>query len=149
MARTVTMGADDGDSDADAAATMPRLYSTVEEVEADLRALGRGGERPSPSRSLELEGGGLDDNIHNDPDDGAGGIRVPSNVIGGDGGSAASRRTSYESLRGEEALGMHGRHLIRVPTVRPLLEDDWFVREIEEARRRVLEESGGDWKVND
>ncbi|KAL9178435.1 hypothetical protein ACHAXT_003765, partial [Thalassiosira profunda] len=73
----------------------------------------------------------LDDNIHNDPYDGAGGIRIPRSG------------TSYESLRGEEALQMHGKHLIRVPTIRPLMEDGWFIEQIESARQRVyLEESG-------
>ncbi|KAL7525237.1 hypothetical protein ACHAXR_002243 [Thalassiosira sp. AJA248-18] len=35
---------------------------------------------------------------------------------------------------------MHDKHLIRVPTIRPLMEDDWFIRQIEEARRRVFAE---------
>ncbi|EJK64409.1 hypothetical protein THAOC_14856 [Thalassiosira oceanica] len=71
----------------------------------------------------------LDDNIHNDPADGAGGIRVEGN----DG--------SFRSLPGEEALGLHGRHLVRVPTVRAVMEDDWFIRQIEDARRRLLNDS--------
>lgn len=56
----------------------------------------------------------------------------------------AAASASYESLHGDEALAMHGKHLIRVPTIRPLLEDDWFVRQIEGARRRVLEEDCGE-----
>jgi len=73
----------------------------------------------------------LDDNIHNDPSDGAGSIRVPV-VVEKDGSSNNYNR--YESLHGEEALALHGRHLIRVPTIRPSLEDDWFIRQIEKAR---------------
>ena len=77
----------------------------------------------------------LDDNIHNDPSDGAGGIRVPVVVEkDGDGGSSNNYYNRYESLHGEEALALHGRHLIRVPTIRPSLEDDWFIRQIEMAR---------------
>ena len=82
----------------------------------------------------------LDDNIHNDSNDGAGGIRVP--VVGVDDGRDATvvvaESTSYTSLRGDEALRMHGNHLIRAPKVRPLLEDNWFVRRIEKARREIL-----------
>ncbi|KAL7554142.1 hypothetical protein ACHAWF_017548 [Thalassiosira exigua] len=94
----------------------------------------------------------LDDNIHNDPDDGAGGVRVPIRGGGGDcgmGGDCGGGGGSYAPLLGAEALEAHGKHLIRVPTIRPLLEDDWFVRQIEEARRRVAEEEreGEDEKV--
>ena len=78
----------------------------------------------------------LDDNIHNDPNDGAGGIRIPKAELG----EGVERHTSYESLHGEEALNMHGKHLIRVPTVCPLMDDDWFVRKIEEARWKYFEE---------
>jgi hypothetical protein len=79
----------------------------------------------------------LDDNIHNDPKDGAGGIRVPIET-GGDGGVA--KHTSYDSLHGKEALDMHGKHLICVATVRPLLEDDYFIRQIEAARWKHFNE---------
>jgi len=84
----------------------------------------------------------LDDNIHNDPNDGAGGIRIP-NIDISDGNCTTTtmpKTPSYVSLHGNEALGMHGKHLIRVPTIRPLLEDDWFVRQIEEARWRLFVE---------
>jgi hypothetical protein len=76
----------------------------------------------------------LDDNIHNDFSDGAGGIRVP--IPSANKNKVSS--LSYLSLHGKEALGMHGKHLIRVPTIRPLMEDDWFIRQIEEARLRLL-----------
>jgi len=78
----------------------------------------------------------LDDNIHNDPNDGAGGIRTPIELRGrGDGEKSIS---GYQSLFGKEALEMHGKHLIRVPTVKPLMEEDWFIRQIEEARWNLL-----------
>jgi hypothetical protein len=78
----------------------------------------------------------LDDNIHNDPTDGAGGIRVPKAQKG----EGVERHTSYESLHGQEALDNHGKHLIRVPTICPLMDDDWFVKKIEEARWKYFEE---------
>jgi hypothetical protein len=85
----------------------------------------------------------LDDNIHNDPTDGAGGIRVPV-VEDKRGGSESNTNSNscynrYESLHGEQALALHGRNLIRVPTIRPSLEDDWFIEQIEMARLRDLE----------
>ena len=108
----------------------------------------------------------LDDNIHNDPNDGIGAVRVPvpfeeTDEFDDDDNdndnkfdemattaaptTAATRApTSYISLRGKDALEMHGRHLIRVPTLRPLLEDDWFVRRIEDARWRIFEEEEGE-----
>ncbi|MDB4430462.1 hypothetical protein N9140_00730, partial [bacterium] len=89
----------------------------------------------------------LDDNIHNDPKDGAGGIRIPVVKLGccgnrdGVGHDDDNDTASYyESLHGIEALAMHGKHLIRVPTIRPLMEDDWFIRQIEGARWRLLME---------
>jgi hypothetical protein len=102
----------------------------------------------------------LDDNIHNDPNDGIGAVRAPILVeetnefdhddCGEDDfGTRMTTTTistthstaSYVSLRGSDLLEMHGKHLIRVPTLRPLLEDDWFVRRIEDARLRIyLEE---------
>ena len=43
---------------------------------------------------------------------------------------------------------MHGKHLIRVPTIRPLLEDDWFIRQIEQARLAVFMEKNGGEKTD-
>ena len=77
----------------------------------------------------------LDDNIHNDPNDGAGGIRILVT-----GSNKDKSMSSYASLHGNKALEMHGIHLIRVPTIRPLLEDDWFIQQIETARLRVAQE---------
>ena len=93
----------------------------------------------------------LDDNIHNDPSDGAGGIRVPVVVENGEGGGGGGDSNNncynrYESLHGDKALDLHGRHLIRVPTIRPSLEDDWFIRQIEMARWLV---KSGQVKPND
>ncbi|KAL3822622.1 hypothetical protein ACHAXA_006407 [Cyclostephanos tholiformis] len=102
----------------------------------------------------------LDDNIHNDPNDGIGAVRAPIPVEATDETNddncreydvitrttttttttTATTRSSasYVSLRGNDLLKMHGKHLIRVPTLRPLLEDDWFVRRIEDARWRIF-----------
>ncbi|KAL3787288.1 hypothetical protein ACHAW5_006244 [Stephanodiscus triporus] len=114
----------------------------------------------------------LDDNIHNDPNDGIGAIRVPMPVretyefddddcdedivqtMTTTTTTTTRTATSYVSLRGNDLLEMHGKHLIRVPTLRPLLEDDWFVRRIEDARWRIFlddeeEEGEEDEEVGD
>jgi hypothetical protein len=70
--------------------------------------------------------------------DGAGGIRIP--VDGKDESDKSTTTTSYELLHGKEGLAMHSKHMIRVPTIRPLLEDDWFIRQIESARWRLFTE---------
>ena len=99
----------------------------------------------------------LDDNIHNDPNDGAGAVRIPvlDSVDNKDDASTPTAATTttpcttttkYTSLHGNEALKMHGTHLIRVPTVRPILEFDWFIQQIEDARWRIFVKEGG---VND
>ena len=80
----------------------------------------------------------LDDNIHNDPNDGAGGIRIPITANDNSNTDEALAVAHYESLHGKEALSMHGMHLIRVPTIRPLLEENWFIRQIEDARWRLF-----------
>jgi hypothetical protein len=89
----------------------------------------------------------LDDNIHNDPNDGAGAVRISSALNGVDNHDDTSPTTAptpttsqYTSLHGNEALEMHGKHLIRVPTVRPIIEPDWFIRQIEDARWRIFVE---------
>lgn len=84
----------------------------------------------------------LDDNIHNDPEDGAGGVRVPVVAARHHDGATGDGVATYAALPGTAALALHGTHLLRVPTVRPLLEEDWFIRQIEAARRRMRARGG-------
>ena len=44
----------------------------------------------------------------------------------------------YESLVPRDSLAQHGVHLIRVPTVEPMLDSQWFIRQIQQARRKFL-----------
>jgi hypothetical protein len=44
--------------------------------------------------------------------------------------------STFRTLSGSEILQQHGLHLIRVPTVEPILDDRWFLRQIKFARRR-------------
>ncbi len=93
----------------------------------------------------------LDDNIHNDPNDGAGAVRIPvrdsvenaSTTTAATTTTPCTTTTKYTSLHGNEALKMHGTHLIRVPTVRPILELGWFIQQIEDARWRIFVEEAG------
>ena len=45
----------------------------------------------------------------------------------------------YKSLSGQEILEMQGLHLIKVPTVAPVLDQDWFLHRIQEAEERLAE----------
>ena len=67
----------------------------------------------------------FDDNIHNDPSDSIAAVRVED-----EGGV-------YKSLSGEEILKVQGLHLIKVPTVAPVLDQDWFLNRIREAEERL------------
>jgi hypothetical protein len=70
----------------------------------------------------------LDDNIHNLPHD-----------------SIASARTrlpngnnSFRTLSGPEIQAQQGIHLIRVPTVAPILRPRWFLEQIDSAQRKFV-----------
>ena len=66
----------------------------------------------------------FDDNIHNDADDSI--VAVRSKRIQG-GSTLAS---CYEAMNGEETLLEQGVHLVRVPTVEPVLNQRWFLEQI-------------------
>ena len=67
----------------------------------------------------------FDDNIHNDQTDSIAAVRVED------------ESGVYKSLSGEEILGMQGLHLIKVPTVAPVLDQDWFLNRIREAEESL------------
>ena len=67
----------------------------------------------------------FDDNIHNDATDSIVAVRVEDN----DG--------MYRSLSGEEILDIQGEHIFRVPTVAPIMDEDWFLLRIKEAEDRL------------
>lgn len=66
----------------------------------------------------------FDDNIHNLVHDSIAGVRVET----GDG--------TFRSLTGEECRTEQGRHLIRVPTVAPVLDRQWFWKQLVRSVRR-------------
>ena len=66
----------------------------------------------------------LDDNIHNLEDDSIASVRRQQS----DG--------TFRTLSGSETQNCQGLFLIRVPTVEPILDEQWFVRAIDEAQSR-------------
>ena len=68
----------------------------------------------------------LDDNIHNLEKDSIASVRRPT----ADGG--------YECLSDYDILQEHGRHLIRVPTIAPILHQTWFLEAIQEAQENFV-----------
>jgi hypothetical protein len=67
----------------------------------------------------------LDDNIHNLPNDSIATVRLQSREGG-----------TFRTLAGKEVQQMQGLHLIRVPTIEPILNPDWFLLQIDRARAR-------------
>eukprot|EP00658_Telonema_sp_P-2_P065456 TRINITY_DN54690_c0_g1_i1.p1 TRINITY_DN54690_c0_g1~~TRINITY_DN54690_c0_g1_i1.p1 ORF type:complete len:387 (-),score=85.74 TRINITY_DN54690_c0_g1_i1:60-1220(-) len=63
----------------------------------------------------------FDDNIHNLADDSIVAVRAR--------GTAGC---AFEPLSGEDTLALHGVHLVRVPTIAPILNLNWFLERIEE-----------------
>ena len=63
----------------------------------------------------------FDDNLHPLADDSIVGVR-----------QRASCAESFRALSGEDALALHGIHLVRVPTAGPVLDHRWFLSRIAE-----------------
>jgi len=74
----------------------------------------------------------FDDNIKNDPNDSIVAVRQESlhSLIG-------DKERKFHSLSGTEIQALHGIHLVRVPTFKPLLEPDWFIRQIEKCEENL------------
>jgi len=68
----------------------------------------------------------MDDNIHNLPDDSIVSVRIETED---------DHQHNFQTLTGPEIMRQQGRHLIRVPTVEPILNPNWFVEQIENAQR--------------
>ena len=69
----------------------------------------------------------LDDNIHNLPHDGIASVR-----------QKVEHKNYFESLSGSEIQAMHGLHLIRVPTIEPIMNKDWFLEQIAKVQDAAL-----------
>ena len=72
----------------------------------------------------------FDDNIHNLADDGIASVRKESTV------DEASAK-SFDTVDGSKLTEYQGIHLVRVPTVEPVLNPKWYIEQIEKARKRL------------
>jgi len=71
----------------------------------------------------------FDDNIHNDATDSI--VAVRCAWISDDG------TLNYRSLSGEEVQRQHGRCIIRVPTIEPIMNVNWFIEQIAATEQRI------------
>jgi hypothetical protein len=79
----------------------------------------------------------FDDNIHNDPKDSIVAVRV-----------RATAADTYSTLSGNQTLRMQGLVLQRTPTFAPILDETWFLRQIDACESRLARaraESGDQW----
>ena len=73
----------------------------------------------------------FDDNIHNDPSDGIVAVRVRENKT----------CQEFQPLNGDEILKLHQVHLVRVPTYEAILDENWFLKEIEKCEKAFRKHS--------
>lgn len=71
----------------------------------------------------------FDDNIHNLADDGIACVR--KELRAGESGG------SFETVDGTDMDSYQGIHLVRVPTVEPVLNPRWYIQQIEKAKKRL------------
>lgn len=69
----------------------------------------------------------LDDNIHNTEHDSIASVRRRRK---------SDDSNEYEFLTGREIQDLQGLHLIRVPTIEPILNRQWFVQQLDQAQAR-------------
>ena len=69
----------------------------------------------------------FDDNIHNDSKDSIVAVRVRDDST-----------KEFSALNGEETLEMQGRHVVRVPTFAPILNENWFLEQIDVCEKEFL-----------
>jgi hypothetical protein len=81
----------------------------------------------------------LDDNIHNLPNDGIASVR---RAVTSQREEEDPNEIVFESLSGKEIQAEHGMHLIRVPTIEPILNERWFLQQIQKAQAVALKARG-------
>lgn len=85
----------------------------------------------------------LDDNIHNLPHDGITSVRRPVKAFETIVASESKDDAIFESLSGPEIQAMQGLHLIRVPTIEPILNEEWFLKQIEKVQAAASRRARG------
>lgn len=87
---------------------------------------------PSSSSSSRVEHHILfDDNIHNLENDSIASVRRELS------------NGTYHFLSGREIQDMQGIHLIRVPTIEPIMNRKWFVEQVDEAQAKFAQSTSG------
>ncbi len=76
----------------------------------------------------------FDDNIHNLPNDGIACVRKE---VRADESGGKNRTFSFETVDGADMDSYQGIHLVRVPTVEPVLNPQWYIQQIEKARKNL------------
>ena len=69
----------------------------------------------------------FDDNIHNDPTNSIVSIRSSDSLI--------KNKAKFRPLNGDEIINQHGKHIIRVPTIEPIMNPNWFLEQITAAEK--------------
>ena len=73
----------------------------------------------------------FDDNIRNDPFDSIVAVRYQDN-------DESQEGTRYfRALCGKKIQTLQGKHLVRVPTYKPILQRSWFLQQIEQCERNI------------
>ena len=91
----------------------------------------------------------FDDNVHNLPHDGIASVRrkvdkTSTRKSTDNSNNNGDEIVLFESLPGPDIQSMQGLHLVRVPTIEPILNEHWFLeqfRKVQTAALRVREEN--------
>ena len=75
----------------------------------------------------------FDDNIHNLPDDGIACVR--KELRAGEPGEDEDR--IFSTVDGKDMDAYQGIHLVRVPTVEPVLNPQWYIQQIKKAKKNL------------
>lgn len=70
---------------------------------------------------------------HNTEHDSIASVREQTSTVGGD------LEDTFRTLSGREILRHQGLHLIRVPTIEPILNPLWFLGQIDQAQERFVD----------
>jgi hypothetical protein len=78
----------------------------------------------------------FDDNIHNDPNDSIVAVRVRKEE--GKEGKDGESESGWYPLNGHDTLSMQGVHLVKVPTIAPVLNVNYFLEQIDKCEANYL-----------
>lgn len=83
----------------------------------------------------------FDDNIFNDSDKSIVGVRwldaATDEQPSKEEYHEKQTKKSFDALNGAEVQKMHGKYLVRVPTIEPILSKTWFLERIDECEKKI------------